>query len=153
MNLFCALPSEKSQKSILNIVYFSFSLLALYMFRKAIDRRKSMHGIGLVIAEAPFLLHEKFIICRCFSSVVREPISHLFCFFFKCWFSPSNSKRIFQNCMGNLGRREVGLPLFDQGDYDHHENPLRNAPSSDYYLTTVIENPTKVSFFRIDLKR
>ena len=65
----------------------------------------------------------------------------------------SNSKRIFQNCMGNLGRREVGLPLFDQGDYDHHENPLRNAPSSDYYLTTVIENPTKVSFFRIDLKR
>lgn len=55
--------------------------------------------------------------------------------------------------MGNLGRREVGLPLFDQGDYDHHENPLRNAPSSDYYLTTVIENPTKVSFFRIDLKR
>ena len=54
--------------------------------------------------------------------------------------------------MGNLGRREVGLPLFDQGDYDHHENPLRNAPSSDYYLTTVIENPTKVSFFRIDFK-
>ena len=65
----------------------------------------------------------------------------------------SSNADFLQNCMGNLGRREVGLPLFDQGDYDHHENPLRNAPSSDYYLTTVIENPTKVSFFRIDLKR
>jgi len=32
-----------------------------------------MHGIGLVIAEAPFLLHEKFIICRCFL-LLYEPI-------------------------------------------------------------------------------